>query len=125
MDVEKKKKTSSKTKRPKTISPDSPLPEAWEQQIVEIVRAEMQSLMETKRPQTVELPPPREKVKGPKGLPVGRGERVKVGVTLDKVIADRFEAEHKRLGLSASMLIETILWHWFNRPILSFQKPDE
>jgi len=116
--------TETKKKRP-NVKRIAPFPESWEQRVVEIVRVEVQSLLETQRPQTMELPPPREKVKGPKGLPVGRGERVKIGVTLDKAIADRFEAEYKRLGLSASTLIETILWHWFNRPILSFQKPDE
>ncbi|GEM_PF-3289597 len=105
---------------------NEPLPEAWEPRILEIVRAEVKRLMEFPTLQTlptIPLPPERVKSKGTKGRPVGQGERVKVGITLDKNLFERFEAERKRLGLSASGFADVVFWNFFGQPPMSYEVP--
>jgi hypothetical protein len=104
------------------------MPKAWHQQIVVLVKSEVERLMKVPTLQTlptIPLPPERARTKGAKGRPVGQGERVKVGITLDKNLFDRFEQERKRTGLSASGYADVVLWNFFGKPRLSFEETED
>ncbi len=93
--------------------------------IRQIVRAEIQEfLSEQKFPnfQSVELPPPPEKVLGESGRRVTQGKRIKFASTCDSELFATFEAWRKKLGLNTARAIDTVLWNFFNKPQLSFQK---
>ena len=45
------------------------------------------------------------------------------GGAVDRVLFDKFEQERKARGLTASKMLETILWHYFGEPDLSFELP--
>ena len=47
-------------------------------------------------------------------------ERKRLTITIDKVLAEKFREEIKRKNLSGSRLADTILWHWYARPPLSY-----
>jgi hypothetical protein len=119
----------SKTKRARPdTSREKPMPKAWHQQIVVLVKSEVERLMKVPTLQTlptIPLPPERARTKGAKGRPVGQGERVKVGITLDKNLFDRFEQERKRTGLSASGYADVVLWNFFGKPRLSFEETED
>jgi len=48
--------------------------------------------------------------------------REKLGVTIDKILMDMLEKEKKKRGVSMSRMLDTICWHFFGRPRLSFQE---
>jgi hypothetical protein len=65
------------------------------------------------------LPPPIPRVKGKRKY---QGERATLpGCRIDKVLADRFEHERRRAGVSASEAMQRILWRHFGEPLLSFE----
>jgi transcriptional regulator with XRE-family HTH domain len=45
------------------------------------------------------------------------------GGAVDRVLFDKFEQERKARELSAPKMLETILWHYFGEPDLSFELP--
>jgi|GEM_PF-2807275 len=54
-----------------------------------------------------------------------QGDRVNLpGLRIDKVLFERFENERRRLEVSASELMQRILWRAFGRPRLSFEEPE-
>jgi transcriptional regulator with XRE-family HTH domain len=44
-------------------------------------------------------------------------------VRIDQALLDLFDEEKQLRGLTESKLVEAILWHRYNKPELSFQKP--
>jgi transcriptional regulator with XRE-family HTH domain len=48
-------------------------------------------------------------------------QRVLISGEVDRVLAERFEQEMTTRGLTASKMLETILWHHYGRPSLSFE----
>lgn len=68
-----------------------------------------------------ELCPEADTVKGQ-----GKGRRLnrdyeRVSITIDKELWKEFRAEQKRLHTTAPRLMDTILWHYYNKPRLSFE----
>ena len=65
------------------------------------------------------IPPPYPKVKGSKRY---QGDRVTLpGLRIDKRLYDLFEGERRKLAISASELMQRLLWQHFGRPALSFE----
>lgn len=97
------------------------------QQIREIVRQEVDSVMSQRiEEHPSELPPtPAEKIKGDKGRPASPGERVKLAGTVDAELERLFREQCARRGMSVSRLLDTVLWHYFGRPRLSFETSDK
>jgi len=105
-------------------------PEAWENRVREIVREEMQSLMNLQNVQPVmpgeeEAPPESKTIKGQ-----GKGRKEprdyeRVTLTLDKELARLFKQEQKRHGISAGKLFDRILWHRYGKPKLSYQTAED
>lgn len=52
-------------------------------------------------------------------------QRVLISGEVDRVLAERFEQETNTRGLTASKMLETILWHHYGRPSLSFERQRE
>ncbi|MBI4965514.1 MAG: hypothetical protein HY913_19710 [Desulfomonile tiedjei] len=80
--------------------------------------------MEIERRVSIEIddvPPEPEVIKGE-----GKGRRenrdyVKVSVTVDKVLWEKFTKERNRMKVSSGRLMDIILWRAFGRPRLSYQ----
>ena len=72
---------------------------------------------------TEDAPPEPEVIKG-----AGKGRRenrdyVKVSVTIDRVLWDKFTEERDRMKVSSGRLMDIILWRAFGRPPLSYEMP--
>jgi hypothetical protein len=48
--------------------------------------------------------------------------RQKLGVTIDSVLMEKLEKESKTRGISMSRMVDTVVWHYFGRPRLSFEE---
>lgn len=78
---------------------------------------EKKTIMETE-----DAPPEPEVIKGE-----GKGRRenrdyVKVSVTIDKVLWEKFTEERDRMRVSSGRLMDIILWRAFGRPSLSYER---
>ncbi len=118
--------TTNSRRKPKTTSLPEPMPEPWKEEVRRLIREELTAMQTAETlPKVVstELAPlPDAKVKGPKNRARNPWERVKLGVTVDKALFDLLEAKRAELGdVSLSRAVDTILWHYFDRPALSFQ----
>lgn len=51
--------------------------------------------------------------------------RRNIGGTIDSVLKELFEHQRKSIGISAGGLLDTILWHWYGWPVLSYENPSE
>jgi hypothetical protein len=71
-----------------------------------------------------DMPPAPEKIPGGRHGKKDR-EYEKVSVTIDKSLWDRFTKERDSLRLSSGRLMDKILWQYFGRPALSYQKAQE
>ncbi len=47
-------------------------------------------------------------------------KRKRLTITIDAVLADKFKEEMKHRNFSGSKLADTILWHWYSKPPLSY-----
>ena len=109
----------------------TPLPEEWKVQIVQIVREELQRIMEPQILQKLpirdpDLPPmPEAKVPGEKGRPVNPGGRVKIAGTVDKELDRLFEKWRTEKGITLSRALDAALWNFLGRPPLSFEISEE
>lgn len=75
-------------------------------------------------PTTIEdIPPEPATVRGVKGRRQDRDYQ-KVTLTIDRALWELFEAERKGLSVSAARMMDTILWRYFGRPKLSFEKDE-
>ena len=101
-----------------------------EQRMREIAREVVTEMMNVQNIHTImantaDEPPAPETIKGK-----GRGRKEtrdydRITLTVDKVLAGRFKAEAQRRGVSAGRLADIIFWHYFGKPKLSYQEPDE
>ncbi len=75
------------------------------------------------RPDELPEPPPAAPLRGLKKL----GTRVKIAGTIDKSLMDLIEAERKSRNVTLSAMIDLVAWHYFDKPLLSFQakEPEE
>jgi hypothetical protein len=111
------------------ISDVSLLPEAWKAEIIEIVRQEMQAMMEIQavpklQTEALDLPPmPSEKIKGEHGKPINPGKRTKIAGTVDAELERLFQEwrEDKGKGITLSRALDVALWHFLGKPKLSFE----
>jgi len=91
-----------------------------------IARKEIQSVIANHA-----IPAQREEDRPPeiprkKGSRQYEGDRVTLpGCRIDRVLFERFETERRKLAISASELMQRILWRAFDRPLLSFEEPEE
>lgn len=99
----------------------SSLPEMWRTEIQGLVRAEIERAMsEYKRVSLSHLEPLPERKRV--GRKLSGSKRVLPGLNIDTVLLDLFESHRRDLHLTASELMERILYSAFNRPQLSFEK---
>jgi hypothetical protein len=70
------------------------------------------------QPKTV-IPPEPVREEGGRAF---TSKRVKIAGTTDHVLLELFEKERKKKNLSASRMIDTILWNHFGKPQLSFEQ---
>jgi hypothetical protein len=109
------------------ISDITPLPEAWRTEIIEIVRQEIQSMIQdqtipTPQTEAPDLPPmPSEKIKGEHGKPINPGKRVKVAGTVDAELERLFQKWRESKGITLSRALDVALWHFLGKPKLSFE----
>ncbi len=101
------------------------IPKAWVEPLEKMIEGKLKAMLGisllSKSPPP--LPPAIPKVKGTKRY---EGERVTLpGTRVDKVLADAFEQERVKAGVSASEFMQRILWQAFGRPRLSFQRPED
>jgi len=97
-------------------------------EIHKMIQEEIQKAIQDKTvPQfEIELPPvPGGKIPGGKGRKVSPGERVKLGVTVDSGIMKAFEAERKKRRVSASELMDALLWNALGKPPMSFDTSEK
>jgi len=129
---EKKKMTKSKAKGPEPITPDSPLPEAWKHEIIQIVRAELNAAMKSlqavpispkDKPELAPAPP--ERIMGEHGKKVNPGKRVKIAGTADAELVRLFEQWRQERGITLSRALDAALWHFLGKPALSFERSEE
>jgi len=71
-----------------------------------------------------DMPPEPAAVLGVKGRRQDRDYR-KITLTIDKSLWDLFEAERKRLSVSAARMMDIVLWRHYGRPRLSFEKDEK
>lgn len=69
----------------------------------------------------LDMPPATQTIKGS-----GRGRKetrdyVKITPTLDRALFNLFDAEAKQQKLSQGKLLDIILWHWYEKPKLSYE----
>jgi hypothetical protein len=88
-----------------------------------IVREEIQAAMESRTLLTdrIELPPLPQKMAGPHGKPIGRGQRAKIAGTVDKELARRLEEWRRERGITLSRALDAALWLFLGQPPLSFE----
>ncbi len=68
----------------------------------------------------MEMPPERPKVPG-KRKRAGQMTTMP-GTRIDKALMDRFTEERRRLRLSASEMMQALLWNGLGKPSLSFEE---
>lgn len=119
----KPEQSESKPKAQKPIEPDT------DDHLRQIVRNEVERMMESIRPTSDLLeaaPFPSEKLpREGKGRPPSPGHREPLGTTLDGELYKLFREECIKRGMTAARLLDTIIWHYFGKPRLSFEISDE
>ena len=54
-----------------------------------------------------------------------RREYVRTTLTIDQKLWDLVQDECKRFNILPPRFLDSLLWHYFKRPVLSYQKKDE
>lgn len=72
----------------------------------------------------LDFPPESQTIRGERKGRKENREYEKVSITIDQVLWSRFVAECKRLRVSRSRMMDTILWRAFGRPPLSYMTED-
>ncbi len=103
--------------------PSQEIPPEWLRPLRELIKEEIQSAMTAKGATVaktdMELPPRRPKREGSREH---AGDKATLGGTrIDRVLFDAFHQEREEAGISASELMERILWRHYDRPKLSFE----
>ena len=113
----------SPRKEPLQMSISAYAPEMTEQRVREIVQEELKQLPDSylSAREVFELC-----AESPNIIGEGKGrrqERVydRVSITVDRVLWKMFKDEQKRLQINAPRLMDSILWHRYGKPKLSFE----
>ncbi len=120
---------TSESPRPERKRTDGFLTDDHIEQIKDLVRKEVQKIMEaqrTTRTDVRDVPPSpsgRISTEG-RGRPVNPGGRVKLAGTVDVELERLFREECTKRGMSVSRLLDTVIWHFFGKPRLSFETSD-
>ena len=69
----------------------------------------------------MEMPPESKTIKGSGRGRKERRDYVKITPTMDRVLFNLFDAEAKKQKLSHGKLLDIILWHWYEKPKLSYE----
>jgi hypothetical protein len=78
----------------------------------------------------LELAPARSFIKGKRGKQENRKSRP-IATSIDSELYKRFQADRKRYGVSESFMLDSIIWHFYQKPKLSYEldplrlEPDE
>ncbi len=70
----------------------------------------------------MEMPPESKTIKGSGRGRKERRDYVKITPTMDRVLFNLFDAEAKKQKLSHGKLLDVILWHWYQKPKLSYEQ---
>jgi hypothetical protein len=115
----------------KELSAMQPEPRFNKEDIVQIIQKELTSMQATlqmvqtdQTPSLVPAPTPGERIKGDKGKPVNPGKRVKVAGTVDEVLERRVREWCRENRTTLSYALDAALWHFFGKPKLSFEVSD-
>lgn len=95
------------------------IPAAWLAPLRKLIRDEFQAMTGNVARIETEKPPPTPRKKGSKEY---EGERATLpGCRVDAVLHTLFEKERQAQGISASELMQWVLWAHFGKPRLSFE----
>jgi hypothetical protein len=111
------------------VSATTPLPEAWRNQIIHIVQKELatlrtsiQKLPTDQRREMEPAPTPGARIPGgKKGKPIKPGKRIKIAGTIDSELYRLIREWENDRGTTLSYALDTAIWHFFNKPKLSFE----
>ena len=102
------------------------IPPEWVAGLRELIREELRTMLAENRTAIstgMDAPPLTPRKEGSKEY---RGERETLpGCRVDAVLFDRFEEERNKTGISASELMQRILWNAFGKPPLSFETSED
>jgi hypothetical protein len=70
----------------------------------------------------METPPESQTIKGSGRGRKERRDYVKITPTMDRVLFNLFDTEAKKKKLSHGKLLDVILWHWYEKPKLSYEE---
>lgn len=131
------KPTADKPRKPKSdasetsektlaISEQSDMSDSLKTQIIQIVRDEVTTMLESQtipKLQTESPPLPKEKETNEEtGRKRAKGGRTKIAGTLDKELDRLFREWREERGvLTLSRGLDVIFWHFFNKPKMSFE----
>lgn len=112
-------------------SEDIPI-QAIEQIVEKIIDRRLSELKEglMSKQYGLELAPQRAFIKGKRGKQENRKSRP-IASSIDSELYKRFQQDRQRYGVSESFMLDTILWHFYQKPKLSYEldplrlEPDE
>jgi hypothetical protein len=119
--IRKQRENGERSEPPGEPCESSPvaIPPEWLEPLRQLIRKEINQASPACNDIAIDSPPSTPRKKGSKEY---QGERETLpGCRIDKVLFDRFEAERERTHVSASGLMQKILWNYFQRPPLSFE----
>ncbi len=102
------------------------IPPEWLQPLRELIKKEIQSAMTANLVKSAKLDmdkPPRRPKREDSREHAGRKATLG-GTRIDSVLFDAFHEEREKAGISASALMERILWLYFGKPSLSFEESE-
>lgn len=96
------------------------------EEILKLIRTEVASALSSVQtfpnvPMEADTPPEPIRKEGGRAFVV---QRVKIAGTTDPVLLELFENERKQRKISVSRMIDTVLWNYFRKPKLSFERSD-
>ena len=93
-------------------------------EVMEIVRQEIESIMQAGTIQKQAPPVPNAKIKGDHGRTVNPGRRHKFAATVDLELWKALEKYRKANGITFSRALDAALWNFLGKPRLSFEAPE-
>jgi len=124
---------ADKIDKPQTRKPSDSVTRAEVTAMLEALEARLRALIETKltvaRPEpdiSVAFPKVEEPPVPPKDGKKFRGTKADIRVRVDENLGKLFEADvNQRFGGNASRCMDAILWNFYGKPGLSFEKPPD
>jgi hypothetical protein len=101
-------------------------PDEWEGRMRRIAQDVCREMMAT-LPNVVNVPNGEERPPEPRAINRRKENRIygKLGATVDAVLFNRLVAEAEQRGVSVGKLLDLILWHRYERPLMSHELPDD